>query len=320
MTVLKVTGTGSSLPSKLVTNQDMEDIMDTSHEWIVARTGIEKRYFCAEGESTSTLATAAAKEALKNAGVDGKDVDLVVVATSTPDLSFPGVAVQVQAEIEAYGCAAFDVQAVCSGFLYALSTAEDFLKNGKGKTAVVIGADTFSNLLDMEDRTTAVLFGDGAGAVVLQVVDTTEECGLLGVEIHADGRHVESLRSTGGVATTKTAGVAAMNGREVFRHAVRVMSDIVEPTLKKFGVKEEEISWLVPHQANKRIIEAMAKMLKLPMDKVILTVNEHANTSAASIPLALHDGVKKGQIKKGDVLFLEGFGAGFTWGSAVIKW
>lgn len=317
---IQVVGTGSALPSRLVTNKDLEQKMDTTHEWIVERTGIEQRYFCAEGETTSTLATQAAQEALENAGLTGSDVDLIVLATSTPDYSFPGTAVQVQSALGASPCPAFDLQAACSGFLYALSTAEDFLKNGKGKTAVVIGADTFSNLIDMEDRSTAVLFGDGAGAVVLKAVDTTEQNGLLGVDIHSDGSFVEALKTTGGISSTRTVGVATMNGREVFKHAVRVMSSIVATTLDKFGVREDEISWLVPHQANKRIIEAMAKVLNLPMEKVILTVGSHANTSAASIPLALHSGVKNGQIKKGDVLFLEGFGAGFTWGSAIIKW
>ena len=320
MTKLIIKGCGASLPEKAVTNHDLESQLDTSHEWIVERTGIEQRHVAAEGEATSTFATKAAKEALKNAGIDGADVDLIVVATATPDLTFPSVACLVQAEIGANGCPAYDIQAACSGFIYALSIAEDYLRAGKGKNALVIGAETFTRAVDWDDRGTAVLFGDGAGAVLLQACEDENMRGLLGAQIHADGAHADLLKSSGGVSTTKDAGVTLMKGREVFKHAVRVLHDLVPQTLEKYGVKEDDISYLVPHQANKRIIEATAKMLNMPMDRVILTVGKHANTSAASIPLALYDGVTSGKIKKGDLLLLEAFGAGFTWGAAILYW
>lgn len=311
-------GFGAALPQKRVTNHNLAQAMDTSDEWIRERTGIAQRHIAGEGETATTLATAAATQALQSAKLSAADIDLIVLATATPDLSFPATATLVQAALGIKQGAAFDVQAACSGFIYALSTAESLLKTGKGKNALVIGVDLFSKFINWADRNTAVLFGDGAGAVVLSTSANGPE--LLSTEIFSDGAYAGELKATGGVSTTQTAGNIHMNGREVFKHAVRTMADMLTPALAKQGLKPADISWLVPHQANSRILLATAEHLGLPPERVILTVGEHANTSAASIPLALHHGVSKNSFHKGDILVLEAFGAGFTWGNALIRW
>lgn len=315
---IRIVSTGHALPSRVVTNADLEKIMDTNDEWIQTRTGIKQRYFCAESENTFTLATEASKMALEEAGLTAEDIDMVVVATTSPNLTFPAVAAQVQAAIGMQHGSAFDVQAVCSGFIYALSNAEAYLRTGKANRVLVVGAETLSRIIDMEDRTTAVLFGDGAGALILENTDGEET--FYGTEIFSDGRHADLLKTTGGVGSTGDSGVIEMNGREVFKHATRTLAGMVDIMLEKHNMKEEEIDFLVPHQANRRIIEATAKHLKLSMDKVILTVDRHANTSAASIPLALSESIKSGKIKRGDTLLLEAFGGGFTWGAALLKY
>ena len=316
-----ITGTGSALPKKVVSNDDLAKFVETSDEWIQTRTGIQQRYFKTEGESTSTLAIEAANRAIESAGVSVDELDLVVVATATPDHSFPSVATQVQAAIGMQKGAAFDVAAACSGFIYALSVAENMIKSGSFSKALVIGAETLSNLIIPEDRTTYVLFGDGAGAIVVE--NKTEEeaqgSGVIGTDLFSDGRFKNELYTDGGVSTTASAGHVVMNGREVFKHATRAMSGLVNDTLVKYNIEKEDIDWLVPHQANKRIIDATAKHLNLSADKVVLTVGEHANTSAASIPLAFDKAVRDGRIQKGQLIFFEAFGAGFTWASALVK-
>ncbi|MAF32316.1 MAG: 3-oxoacyl-ACP synthase [Magnetococcales bacterium] len=316
-----ITGTGSALPKKVVSNDDLAKFVETSDEWIQTRTGIQQRYFKTEGESTSTLAIEAANRAIESAGVSVDELDLVVVATATPDHSFPSVATQVQAAIGMQKGAAFDVAAACSGFIYALSVAENMIKSGSFSKALVIGAETLSNLITPEDRTTYVLFGDGAGAIVVE--NKTEEeaqgSGVIGTDLFSDGRFKNELYTDGGVSTTASAGHVVMNGREVFKHATRAMSGLVNDTLVKYNIEKEDIDWLVPHQANKRIIDATAKHLNLSADKVVLTVGEHANTSAASIPLAFDKAVRDGRIQKGQLIFFEAFGAGFTWASALVK-
>lgn len=316
-----ITGTGGALPKKVVTNADLSKVVDTTDEWIQSRTGIKQRYFKSEGETTSSLATAAAKQALEAANLTADDIDLIVVGTATPDYTFPSVACQVQANLGIEHGAAFDLAAACSGFVYALSTAESFLNTGKATKALVIGAETFSDLITPEDRTTYVLFGDGAGAVVIEKTndDSKEASGIKAIEIFSNGEYVNDLYSSGGVSTTGTSGKVVMNGREVFKHATKTLSSLVTDMLNKYNLDKESIDWLVPHQANKRIIDATAKHLGLDENKVILTVGEHANTSAASIPLALNVAVREGKIKKHDLIFLEAFGAGFTWGAAIIK-
>jgi len=311
-------GFGAALPKKVVTNHDLAQTMDTTDEWIRERTGITQRHVAGEGETATTLATQAAKQALASAKLTAQDIDLIVLATSTPDLSFPATATLVQAALGVKQGAAFDVQAACSGFIYALSTAESFIKTGKAKNALVIGVELFSKFVDWTDRNTAVLFGDGAGAVVLSISSTGHE--LLSTEIFSNGEFAGELKATGGVTTTQTAGNIYMNGREVFKHAVRTMADMLEPALAKQGLKPADISWLVPHQANSRILLATAEHLGLPSDRVVMTVAEQANTSAASIPLALSHGVNKGFFQKDEILVLEAFGAGFTWGNAIVKW
>lgn len=309
---------GHALPSNLVANADLEKLMDTNDEWIQTRTGIKQRYFCESHENTFTLAVDAAKSALHKANLSARDIDMVVVATTSPNLTFPSVATQVQAALGMEHGAAFDVQAVCSGFIYALSTAENYLRLNKANRVLVIGAETLSRLLDMEDRTTAVLFGDGAGAVILENTEG-EEC-FYGTDIYSDGRHCDLLRTSGGVGSDGGLGVITMNGREVFKQATRALAGLVDSMLEKHNMSEDQIDFLVPHQANRRIIEATAKHLGLSMDKVVVTVDKHANTSAASIPLALSESIDAGVIKRGDTLLLEAFGGGFTWGAALLKY
>lgn len=309
------------MPKKVVSNDDLAKFVETSDEWIQTRTGIQQRYFKTEGESTSTLAIEAANRAIESAGVSVDELDLVVVATATPDHSFPSVATQVQAAIGMQKGAAFDVAAACSGFIYALSVAENMIKGGSFSKALVIGAETLSNLITPEDRTTYVLFGDGAGAIVVEnkTEEEAQDSGVIGTDLFSDGRFKNELYTDGGVSTTASAGHVVMNGREVFKHATRAMSGLVNDTLVKYNIEKEDIDWLVPHQANKRIIDATAKHLNLSADKVVLTVGEHANTSAASIPLAFDKAVRDGRIQKGQLIFFEAFGAGFTWASALVK-
>jgi 3-oxoacyl-[acyl-carrier-protein] synthase-3 len=316
-----ITGTGSALPSQAVTNDDLAQVMETSDEWIQSRTGIKQRYFKEKGQTTSTFAIEAAKAALDAADVSVHDIDLIVLATATPDLSFPSVATQVQAALGMEKGAAFDVGAACSGFLYALSIAQSMIETGKAYKALIIGAETFSDMITPEDRTTYVLFGDGAGAVVIEKKTAEDANGsdIIGTEIYSDGRFKDLLYTSGGISSTKTTGHVVMNGREVFKHATRTMSSLVIDMLEKYHISKEEIDWLIPHQANKRIIDATAKHLDLNPDKVVLTVGEHANTSAASIPLALDVAVRDGRVQKGDLIFFEAFGAGFTWASALVK-
>tara|TARA_R110000868_G_scaffold190862_2_gene434963 strand:- start:28633 stop:29598 length:966 start_codon:yes stop_codon:yes gene_type:complete len=316
-----ITGTGGALPANIVTNDDLSSIVETSDEWIQSRTGIQQRHFKSGDESTSSLATKAAQQALESANLTVDDIDLIIVGTATPDLTFPSVACQVQANLGMKHGAAFDLAAACSGFIYALSMAESQIQTGKAKRALVIGAETFSDLITPEDRTTYVLFGDGAGAVVIEKTndesDTTS--GIQAIEIFSNGEYIKDLYSSGGVASTGTAGSVIMNGREVFKHATKTLSSLVTYMLDKYNVDKDDIDWLIPHQANKRIIDATAKHLGMESSKVVLTVGEHANTSAASIPLALNVAVRDGRVKKGDLLFLEAFGAGFTWGAALIR-
>lgn len=318
-----VSGSGFYLPETIVTNADLEARLDTSDDWIVQRTGITRRHVAGAGESTATLALAAAQGALRDASLQGDDIDLIVVATSTPDFTFPSVACQVQAGIGMTGGAAFDVQAVCSGFVYAVATADKFLCSGSHKRALVIGAETFSRILDWEDRTTAVLFGDGAAALIFEAQHgdgTTGDRGVLTSHLRSDGRHHDKLSTTGGVSTTQTAGTVQMAGREVFRHAVGMVTDVIEDAFKATGTSAADLDWFVPHQANRRIIAASAEKLGIDPAKVVVTVDRHANTSAASIPLALTVALADGRIKTGDLVMIEAMGGGFTWGSALIRW
>lgn len=313
-----IVGCGHYLPEKVLTNHDLAKIVDTTDEWIQQRTGITKRHIAKEGELTSDLATEAAHKALKNAGVMAEDLDLIIVATTSPDRSFPATAVEVQSKLGNHHGFAFDVQAVCSGFIYALATADNFIKSGQVKTALVIGAETFSRLVDWTDRGTCVLFGDGAGAVVLKAEEGSSK-GILATHLYSDGRYRPHLYADGGVSMTKTAGVTHMEGKEVFRHAVEKMSGAVETVLQTTGIKAENIDWVIPHQANTRIIEGVAKKLNTPIDKVIMTLDQHANTSAASIPLALSVATMDKRVKPGQNIVMVAMGAGFTWGSALIK-
>lgn len=317
-----ITGTGAYLPERVITNAEMAKIVDTTDDWIVERTGIRGRHVAAEGEKTSDLAIKAAEQALRAAGVDGKDVDLIILATATPDQTFPATATAVQAHLGCFGRPAFDLQAVCSGFVYALTTADNFIKAGQAKTALVIGAETFSRILDWTDRTTCVLFGDGAGAVVLQAEEGTGDLtdrGILTSHLHADGRHQEMLYVDGGPSSTGTTGHLRMQGREVFRHAVVNLAAVVEEALSATGLTADDLDWVVPHQANKRILDSTARKLGLPAAKVVVTVDRHANTSAASIPLALAEAVGDGRIQKGHLVLLEAMGGGFTWGSVLVR-
>ena len=313
-----VIGTGSALPKRRVDNEELARQVDTSDQWIVERTGIRSRYIAGEGETTASLATDAARAALENAGIDSTEVDLIVLATATPDQTFPSSATKVQAALGINDCVAFDVHAVCTGVLYAVSVADAMIRGGTGRTALVIGAETFSRILDWEDRTTCVLFGDGAGALVLRAEEG--ERGILATKLHADGRHNDLLFVDGGPSTTGTVGKLRMKGREVFRHAVVNLADVLNEVLTATDLKAEDVDWVVPHQANARILDATAKKLGLPSEKVVVTVDRHANTSAASVPLALDTAVKDGRIKRGDIVVLEAMGGGFTWGAAVLRY
>ncbi|WP_100260891.1 beta-ketoacyl-ACP synthase III [Qipengyuania seohaensis] len=315
-----ITGSGSALPAKCVTNAEMAERVETSDEWIVERTGIRQRYIAGEGETTSTLATEAARNALEDAGVEASEIGLIVLATATPDHTFPATATQVQHALGCGGGVAFDVQAVCSGFLYALATADSMLRTGMAQKALVIGAETFSRILDWEDRTTCVLFGDGAGAVVLEAQDVAEDGpGILSTKLHADGAHRELLYVDGGPSTTGEVGKLRMKGREVFRHAVVNLADVLREVIGNTGISAEEIDWVVPHQANARILDATARKLNLPVEKVIVTVDKHANTSAASVPLAFDVARRDGRIKQGDLVMFEAMGGGFTWGASLAR-
>lgn len=318
-----VRGVGAYLPKQVVTNDELAKTVDTTDEWIQQRTGIRERHVAAEGEFTSHLGLAAARAALANAKVNGSEVDLIVLATSTPDQTFPATAVTIQAELGIQKGAAFDLQAVCSGFVFALATADQYLRSGSFNTALVIGAETFSRILDWKDRGTCVLFGDGAGAVVLQASDqpgTRGDRGVLTTHLRSDGRHRDKLYVDGGPSTTGTAGHLRMEGREVFRHAVGMITDVIEDAYKATGYGSSDIDWFVPHQANRRIIDGSAKKLGIAPEKVVTTVDRHANTSAASIPLALAVATEDGRIKQGDLVLLEAMGGGFTWGSALVRW
>ncbi len=325
MTVMRsvVLGCGSYLPSRVVTNAELAKTVDTTDEWIAQRTGIRERHIAAPGEYTSDLALHAARAALADAGVDAQSVDLIVLATSTADHSFPATAVQVQAALGIGHGAAFDLQAVCSGFVYGLATADGLLKAGMFKRALVIGAETFSRLVDWKDRTTCVLFGDGAGAVVMELQPqpgTREDRGILTAHLRSDGRHKNKLYADGGISTTGTAGVVRMEGRAVFKHAVAMITDVIDDAFKATGYTAADIDWFIPHQANKRIIDDSAHKLGIDPKKVVITVDRHGNTSAASIPLALCTAVTDGRVKRGDLLLLEAMGGGFTWGSVLLRW
>ena len=318
-----VVGCGSYLPERILTNADLAKMVDTTDEWIVERTGIRQRHIAADDEKTSDLALNAAQAALRNAGMTADEIDLIVLATATPDETFPATACRVQAGLGMTRGFAFDVQAVCSGFVYALATADNFIKAGQAKAALVIGAETFSRILDWTDRTTCVLFADGAGALVLKAEEgkgETSDRGVLTTHLHSDGRHHDLLYVDGGPSSTQTTGHLRMLGKEVFRHAVVNLADVVKETLDAVGMQPTEIDWLVPHQANKRIIDGTARKLGLGTERVVLTVDRHGNTSAASVPLALVEAVADGRIKAGNVVLLEAMGGGFTWGSALIRW
>ena len=313
-----VAGAGSALPRRKVTNAELAATVDTSDEWIVERTGIRSRYIAGEGETTGSLATEAARRALASAGIEAADIDLIVLATATPDQTFPSTATKVQAALGINDCIAFDVHAVCTGFLYALSIADSMLRSGNVAKALVIGAETFSRILDWDDRGTCVLFGDGAGALVLSAEET--DSGILTTKLHADGRHNDLLFVDGGPSTTGTVGKLRMKGREVFRHAVVNLADVLNEVLADAGLTSGDVDWVVPHQANARILDATAKKLGLPAEKVVVTVDQHANTSAASVPLAFDAAVKDGRIKRGDLVVLEAMGGGFTWGAAALRY
>ncbi len=318
-----VLGCGAYLPSKILTNADLARMVDTSDEWITERTGIKSRHIAADGQKTSDLAIAAAVDALNHAGIEPGTIDIIVLATSTPDLTFPATATTVQAALGITGGFAFDLQAVCSGFAYALATADNFLRVGQGKRALVIGAETFSRILDWEDRTTCVLFGDGAGAVVLearQVKDPMRERCVIGSILRSDGRHRDKLYVDGGPSATQTVGHLRMQGKEVFRFAVNAIAEVIEDTIAAYGLKPSDVDWFVPHQANMRILDGTVKKLGIAQEKVVATVDRHGNTSAASIPLALTTAVRDGRIKKGDLVLFEAMGGGFTWGANLIRW
>ncbi|MBE7734445.1 beta-ketoacyl-ACP synthase III [Devosia faecipullorum] len=318
-----IRGVGSYLPAKILSNEELAKSVDTSDEWIQQRVGIKQRHIAAEGEFTSDLAVAAARSALDNAGMSVEDIDLIVVATTTPDYTFPSAATLVQMKLGMHHGFAFDIQAVCSGFVYAVTTADSYIKNGLARRVLVIGAETFSRLLDWTDRTTCVLFGDGAGAVIMERVDLAEgeaERGVLSSALRSDGRHWDKLYVDGGPSTTGTTGHVHMQGPEVFRHAVGKITDVVYQSLEQAGYGVDDLDWFVPHQANRRIIDGAGAKLGLPPEKVIVTVDQHANTSAASVPLALSVAVADGRIKPGDLVMLEAMGGGFTWGASLIRW
>jgi 3-oxoacyl-[acyl-carrier-protein] synthase-3 len=314
-------GTGSALPRRAVGNEELAKTVDTSDEWIVERTGIRNRYVAAPDETTASLATEAARNAIAAAEIEARSIDLIVLATATPDQTFPATATIVQQELGCNGGIAFDVAAVCSGFLYAVGVADSMLRSGMAERALVIGSETFSRILDWEDRATCVLFGDGAGAIVLEARDEAgdDPRGILATRLHADGAHNQLLYVDGGPSTTGTVGKLRMKGREVFRHAVTNLSSVMREVVEAAGVGNDEIDWLVPHQANARILEATAKKLGLAPEKVIITIDQHANTSAASVPLALDAAIRDGRIKQGDLVMLEAMGGGFTWGASLIR-
>ncbi|CAD7337730.1 ketoacyl-ACP synthase III [Sphingomonadales bacterium 56] len=313
-------GTGSALPVRAVSNAELAETVDTSDEWIVERTGIRNRHIAGDGETTSTLATDAAKAALEAAGLEAQDIDLIILATATPDQTFPASATIVQAALGIDDCVAFDVAAVCSGFLYAVTVADSMIRSGAAQRALVIGSETFSRILDWEDRTTCVLFGDGAGAIVLGAEESADGArGILAAKLHADGRHNQLLYVDGGPSTTKTVGKLRMKGQEVFRHAVVNLASVLTEVMDVAGLRTDQIDWLIPHQANARILDATARKLKLSPDRVVMTVDRHANTSAASVPLALDLAMRDGRIKPGDLLVLEAMGGGFTWGACVLR-
>ena len=315
-----IKGSGSALPTRLVTNDELAQQVDTSDEWIRERTGICQRYIAGEGETTGTLATAAARAALADAGMTPAEVDLIVLATATPDRTFPATATLVQDALGCDGAAAFDVAAVCAGFLYALATADSMFRTGMARRALVIGAETFSRILDWEDRATCVLFGDGAGAMVLAAEDVAEDGpGVLASRLHAAGEHGDLLYVDGGPSTTGTVGKVRMMGREVFRHAVVNLAEVLEEVLTATGYAASDIDWVVPHQANRRILDATARKLGLPIEKVVVTVDRHANTSAASVPLAFDEARRDGRLKPGDLVMLEAMGGGFTWGASLVR-
>lgn len=328
----EIVGCGSYLPEKIVTNEELAQTVDTSDEWIVTRTGIKQRHIAADGELTSDLAIKAAQRALEHAEVSAEELDLVICATTTPDNTFPATATKVQAALGMVNGAAFDVQAVCSGFVYGLSVADAYIRSGQAETVLVIGAETFSRLLDWEDRTTCVLFGDGAGAVVLKAGANGSESaaeghlghnrgpGILSTHIHSDGKLNDILMVDGGPSSTGTVGHVRMEGREVFRNAVVNLAAVVDETLEANGLERSDIDWIVPHQANKRILDATARNLSVPMDRIVMTLDRHANTSAASIPLALDEGVRDGRIKRGDLVLMEAMGGGLTWGACLVRW
>ena len=320
-----VLGCGSYLPERVVTNAQLSNVVATSDEWIVERTGIRERRIAAEGELTSDLAFAAARRALEHAGVKAGELDLIVLATTTPDRTFPATAVRVQAMLGITSGAAFDLQAVCSGFVYALAVADGMIRSGQARTVLVIGAETFSRILDWSDRTTSVLFGDGAGAVVMRAEKTNgaangKDRGILSSHIHSDGNYADLLYVDGGPSSTGTVGRVRMHGREVFRHAVVKLASVVDEALAANGLSRNDIDWLVPHQANKRILDGTARKLGLSESRVVVTVERHANTSAASIPLALDEAVRDGRIRAGHLLLLEAMGGGFTWGASLVRW
>jgi 3-oxoacyl-[acyl-carrier-protein] synthase-3 len=318
-----VRGVGSHLPARVLTNAELSTMVDTSDDWIVQRSGIRQRHIAAEGETTAELGLKAAQAALADAGLDAQDIDLIVLATSTPDRTFPASATAIQDRLGIRHGVAFDLQAVCSGFVFGVSTADKFLRSGSHKRALVIGAETFSRILDWTDRTTCVLFGDGAGAIVLEAQDQPEGTagrGVLTTHLRSDGRHTPKLYVDGGPSLTQTVGYLRMEGREVFKHAVGMITDVMNDAYAATGTTSDDLDWFVPHQANKRIIDASAEKLKIAPEKVVITVDRHGNTSAASIPLALDVAVKDGRIKQGDLVMLEAMGGGFTWGSALIRW
>ena len=318
-----IKGSGSALPARIMTNADMSKIVDTSDEWIVERTGIKARHIANDGETTRTLGAEAARRALIHAGLGAEAVDLIIVATSTPDQTFPATAAMIQADLGIKRGAAFDVQAVCSGFVYGLSIADAMIKAGQAECVLVIGSETFSRILDWTDRTTCVLFGDGAGAMLLQaemVADSPESRGIMVTRIRSDGRHHNKLYVDGGPSTTKTVGHLRMEGREVFKHAVLKISSIMEEVMAEGKVAATEVDWFVPHQANRRILEGTARKLGIPEDRIVMTLDRHGNTSAASIPLAFDAAIQDGRINKGDLVLFEAMGGGFTWGAVLVRY
>ncbi|MBB6179118.1 beta-ketoacyl-ACP synthase III [Pseudorhizobium flavum] len=318
-----VRGYGAALPKRAVANRELEGVVETSDEWIVQRTGIRQRYIAGEGETTASLGEAAARAALDKAALTPADIDLIIVATSTPDNTFPATAVNIQNRLGMTHGFAFDMQAVCSGFVYAMATADMYIRGGMAKRVLVIGAETFSRILDWKDRTTCVLFGDGAGALVLEAAEgegTIADRGVLTSHLRSDGTHKEKLYVDGGPSTTGTVGHLRMEGREVFKHAVGMITDVIEAAFEATGITAEDLDWLVPHQANRRIIDGSAKKLGIPSEKVVVTVDLHGNTSAASIPLALSVALDDGRIKQGDLVMLEAMGGGFTWGAVLVRW